>query len=88
MNRDIGEAESEVRKGNQVTPPPPRSPASPTRLDRDSGTAVRGVGGAQGGPGDNTGTGTEGMETGIIRMDRLTGAAQDVVSEEAATLVG
>ena len=44
----------------------------PTRMDRDNRAAVRGVGGARGGR---------------TQTDRLTGAAQDAVSEEAATLV-
>ena len=47
-------------------------PTPPTRTDRDSGAAVSGVGSAQGGRN---------------QTDRLTGEAQDTVSEEAATLV-
>ena len=42
-------------------------------MDRDSGAAVSGVGGARG------------VRT---QTDRLTGAAQDAASEDAATLVG
>ena len=44
----------------------------PTRMDRDNRAAVSGVGRARGGR---------------THTDRLTGAAQDAVSEEAATLV-
>ena len=48
-DREIRVAESEVRERAQVT-----TPTSPTRRDRDSGAAVSRVGGAQGGPGNNT----------------------------------
>ena len=47
-------------------------PTLPTRTDRDSGTAVSRVRGARGSR---------------IQTDRLTGAAQDALSEESATLV-
>ena len=47
-------------------------PTRPTRTDRDNRTAVIGVRGALGGR---------------TQIDRLTGAAKDAVSEEAATLV-
>ena len=47
------------------------NPPPPTRTDSDSGAAVSGVGGARGSR---------------TQIDRLTGAAQDVVLEEAATL--
>ena len=45
----------------------------PTSMDRDSREAVSRVGGARGGR---------------TQADKLTGAAQDAVSKEAATLVG
>ena len=54
-------------RGVQVT-----KPTLPTRTDRDSGEAFRGVGGAQG------------VRT---HTERLTVAAQDALLEEAATLV-
>ena len=47
-------------------------PTPPTRTDKDSGAAISGVRGARGGR---------------TQTYRLTGAAQDVVSEESATLV-
>ena len=47
-------------------------PTSPNRTDRDSGAAVSGVGGARGGR---------------TQTERLTGAAQDAVSEDALKLV-
>ena len=48
-------------------------PTPTTRTDRDSRAAVRRVRGTRGG---------------INQTDRITGASQDVVSGEAATLVG
>ena len=47
-------------------------PTTPTKADRDNRAVVNGVGGARGGR---------------TQTERLTGEAQDAVSEESATLV-
>ena len=70
-DRDSRAVELEVREGDKVKKPTPPQ-TPPTRTNRDSRAAVRGFKGARGGR---------------THKDRLTGAAQDVVSEEADTLV-